>query len=73
MSTTTRGPSSTPEQTKQAGVLRARSGVLDVVEAIVVAEAVSGLPAVILTSDLDDINALVDAAGARDRVTVILF
>jgi len=27
---------------------------------------------IILTSDLDDINALVDAAGARDRVTVIL-
>ena len=62
----------TPERAKQAGVLRARSGVLDVVEAIVVAEAVSGLPAIVLTSDLDDINALVDAAGARDRVTVIL-
>ena len=61
----------TPERAKQAGVLRARSGVLDVVDAIVVAEAVSALPAIILTSDLDDINALVDAAGARDRVTVI--
>ncbi len=68
----TRGHSSTPERAKQAGVLRARSGVLDVVEAIVVAEAVSGLPAIIPTSDLDDINALVDAAGARDRETVIL-
>ena len=62
----------TPERAKQAGVLRARSGVLDVVDAIVVAEAVSALPAIILTSDLDDIKALVDAAGARDRVTVIL-
>ena len=62
----------TPERAKQAGVLRARSGVLDVVDAIVVAEAVSALPAIILTPDLDDINLLVEAAGARDRVTVIL-
>ena len=61
----------TPERAKEAGVLRARSGVLDVVDAIVVAEAVSALPAVILTSDPDDIGALVDAAGASDRVTVI--
>lgn len=61
----------TPERAKEAGVLRARSGVLDVVDAIVVAEAVSALPAVILTSDPDDIEALVDAAGASDRVTVI--
>lgn len=61
----------TPERAKQAGVLRAKSGVLDVVDAIVVAEAVSALPAVILTSDPDDIGALVDAAGASDRVTVI--
>ena len=61
----------TPERAKEAGVLRARSGVLDVVDAIVVAEAVSVLPAVILTSDPDDIAALVDAAGASDRVTVI--
>lgn len=61
----------TPERAKEAGVLRARSGVLDVVDAIVVAEAVSVLPAVILTSDPDDIAALVDAAGASDRMTVI--
>lgn len=61
----------TPERAKEAGVLRARSGVLDVVDVIVVAEAVSALPAVILTSDPDDIEALVDAAGASDRVTVI--
>ena len=71
-SKTTRGHSSTPERAKQAGVLRARSGVLDVVEAFVFGEAVSGLPAIILTSDLDEIKALVGAASARDRVTVIL-
>jgi hypothetical protein len=61
----------TPERAKEAGVLRARSGVLDVVDAIVVAEAVAALPAVMLTSDPGDIKALVDAAGASARVTII--
>jgi len=61
----------TPERAKEAGILRAKSGVLDIVDAIVVAEAVAALPVVILTSDPDDIGALVDAAGARDRVTII--
>ncbi len=55
----------------EAGVLRARSGVRDVVDAIVVAEAVSSLPAVIVTSDHKDIEALVEAAGAVDRITII--
>ncbi len=61
----------TPERAKQAGVLRARSGVLSVVDAIVVAEAVASLPAVIVTSDPDDIKALVDAAQAADRVAIV--
>ena len=61
----------TPERAKEAGILRAESGVRDVVDAVVVAEAVSALPAVIVTSDPKDIETLVDAAGARDRVTVI--
>jgi len=61
----------TADRAREAGVLRARSGVLDVVDAIVVAEAVAALPAVILTSDPDDIRSLVDAAGVRDRVTTI--
>jgi predicted nucleic acid-binding protein len=61
----------TPDRAKEAGVLRARSGVLDVVDAIVVAEAVSSLSAVIMTSDPDDIDALVEAAGASERITVI--
>lgn len=61
----------TPERAKQAGVIRARSGVLSVVDAIVVAEAVAALPAVIVTSDPDDIRALVDAAQAADRVAIV--
>jgi len=61
----------TPERAKQAGVLRARSGVLSVVDAIVVAEAVAALSAVIVTSDPDDIKALVDAAQATDRVAIV--
>jgi predicted nucleic acid-binding protein len=61
----------TPERAKQAGELRSRSGVLDVVDAIVVAEAVASPPALIMTSDPDDIRALIEAAGAADRVRVI--
>lgn len=61
----------TPERARQAGVLRSRSGVLDVVDAIVVAEAVAALPAVIMTSDPDDIRSLVEAAGAQERVLII--
>jgi hypothetical protein len=60
-----------PERAKEAGVLRARSGVLDVVDAIVVAEAVAALPAVIVTSDPEDIAALVDSAGATGRVAIV--
>jgi hypothetical protein len=61
----------TPERAKQAGELRSRSGVLDVVDAIVVAEAVAAPPALIMTSDPDGIRALIEAAGAADRVRVI--
>lgn len=63
--------STTPERAKEAGELRSISGVLDVVDALVVAEAVSALPAVILTSDPGDIGRLVEAAGAAARVRVI--
>jgi hypothetical protein len=61
----------TPERARQAGELRSRSGVLDVVDAIVVAEAVAARPALIMTSDPDDLRALIEAAGAADRVRVI--
>jgi hypothetical protein len=61
----------TPERARQAGELRSLSGVLDVVDAIVVAEAVAAQPAMIMTSDHDDIRALIEAAGATGRVGMI--
>lgn len=61
----------TPERAKQAGVLRSRSGVHDVVDAIVVAEAVAAAPAIVLTSDPADLRALIEAAGAEERVRII--
>jgi hypothetical protein len=62
----------TPELARRAGELRAKSGVLDVVDAIVAAEAVAARPSLILTSGPDDISRLIEAAGvARDEVTII--
>ena len=61
----------TADRARRAGELRAKSGVLDVVDAIVVAEAVASPPALIMTSDPDDIRSLIEAAQATDRVTVI--
>lgn len=61
----------TPERARQAGELRARSGVLDVVDAIVVAEAVAARPAVIMTSDPDDVRALLEAAEGAASVGII--
>ena len=56
---------------RRAGSIRARSTVRDVVDAIVVAEALASLPAVIVTSDPGDIRELVDTAGASRRVAVV--
>jgi len=61
----------TPERARQAGELRSRSGVLDVVDAIVVAEAVAAPPALVMTSDPDDIRGLIEAAGASGRVAIV--
>ncbi len=63
----TRQLETTPERAKQAGVIRARSGVPDVVDAIVMAEAVAAGAAIILTSDPDDLQRLRDAAGLSKR------
>lgn len=49
---------------RRAGELRARSGVTDVVDAIVVAEAAATPGSIVLTSDPADIRALIDATGA---------
>jgi len=61
----------TPERARQAGELRSRSGVLDVVDAIVVAEAVAFPPALVMTSDPDDVRRLIEAAGASGRVAIV--
>lgn len=61
----------TPERAKRAGELRSSSGVLDVVDAIVVAEAIVAPPALIMTSDPEDIRKLVEAAEATGAVEVI--
>lgn len=61
----------TPDVAKRAGEERSVSGVLDVVDAIVVAEAVASPPAVIMTSDPDDIRMLLEAAEATHEVEVI--
>jgi hypothetical protein len=62
----------TPELAKRAGGLRAKSGFLDVVDAIVVAEAVAARPSLILTSDPEDTSRLIGAAGVADvEVTFI--
>ncbi len=61
----------TATRAREAGELRAISGVDDVVDAIVVAEAAASLPAIILTSDPGDIARLVEASGAATRITVI--
>ena len=62
----------TAEGAKRAGELRAKSGVLDVVDAIVVAEAVAARPSMILTSDPDDIRRLIEAAGVSEREVALI-
>ena len=59
------------DRARQAGELRSMSGVRDVVDAIVVAEAVAAPPALVMTSDPDDIGRLIDASGAGARIRVL--
>jgi hypothetical protein len=61
----------TPALARHAGALLGATGTTDVVDAIVVAEAVRYLPATILTSDPRDIQLLVAADPARGRVRVV--
>jgi hypothetical protein len=51
--------------------LLGRAGLTDAVDAIVAAEALSGTPAAILTSDAGDLTALIDAGGGTGRVAVV--
>jgi hypothetical protein len=61
----------TADRARQAGELRSMAGVRDVVDAIVVADAVAAPPALVMTSDPDDIGRLIDASGAGARVRVL--
>ncbi len=54
-----------------AGKLQAKAGTSDAVDAIVAAEALAAVPALILTSDPADIARLLDGAPGADRVRVI--
>jgi hypothetical protein len=56
---------------QQAGVLLGATRTVDVVDAIVAAEALQALPAVILTSDPGDLRALVQSDSAHPRVQVV--
>ena len=61
----------TPALARQAGALLGATGTTDVVDAVVVAEALRVLPATILTSDPRDIHVLLAADPARGRVRVV--
>lgn len=61
----------TPALARQAGVLLGATRTTDVVDAVVAAEALRALPAVILTSDPKDIRLLVQQDPAHGRVQVV--
>jgi hypothetical protein len=61
----------TPLLARQAGVLLGRTSTTDVVDALVVAEALRLLPTLILTSDPRGIRLLVQSDPAHPRVRVV--
>jgi hypothetical protein len=56
---------------RRAGELQARAGTSDAIDAIVAAEALMSAPALILTSDADDLGRLVEGEPEASRVLVI--
>jgi predicted nucleic acid-binding protein len=56
---------------RRAGELQAKTGTADVVDAIVVAEALASVPAVILTSDPRDLGRLLEGEPEADRVRLV--
>jgi PIN domain len=56
---------------RRAGELQAAAGTTDPVDAIVVAEALASSPALILTSDPDDLRRLLEAQPGSERVAVV--
>lgn len=64
-------PAATASLARQAGVLLGATGTTDVVDALVVAEALSRVPATILTSDPDDIRRLAMSAPEQARIQTL--
>jgi predicted nucleic acid-binding protein len=56
---------------RRAGELQARTSTSDVVDAIVAAEALASAPALIMTSDADDIGLLLDGEPEAARVALV--
>lgn len=56
---------------RRAGELQAMAGTSDPVDAIVVAEALAAVPALILTSDPDDLRRLLDGQPSAGRIMII--
>jgi predicted nucleic acid-binding protein len=56
---------------RRAGELQAKTGTTDAVDAIVAAEALASVPALILTSDARDLDRLLEGEPEAARVAVI--
>ena len=56
---------------RRAGELQAKTGTADVVDAIVVAEALASAPALILTSDPRDLGRLLEGEPEAERVRIL--
>lgn len=56
---------------RRAGELQAKTGTSDAVDAIVAAEALASVPALILTTDPGDLSMLLDGEPEAARVAVI--
>jgi hypothetical protein len=64
-------PAATAALARQAGILLGATATTDVVDALIVAEALNSLPAIILTSDPDDIRRLAMSAPEHARVQIL--
>lgn len=64
-------PAATDLLARQAGVLLGVTGTTDVVDALIVAEALNHLPAIILTSDPDDIRHLAMSAPGHAQLQIL--
>jgi predicted nucleic acid-binding protein len=56
---------------RRAGELQAKTGTTDAVDAIVAAEALASVPALVLTSDARDLDRLLEGEPEAARVAVI--